>query len=83
MAALAGIAKDPHNIKDNFLITTKNEAGCYAVILHVNGEDVVVVVDEWFPFYIDHNGEEQFCFSRMTPDIDEATGVTNKGELWV
>ena len=65
-----------------YFVEEKNEAGCYPVILHVNGEDLVVVVDEWFPFYLDHDGKEQFCFSRMTPDIDE-DGVKHKGELWV
>ena len=88
MAALAGIAEEGTNgdnkdIMDNFLVHKKNDAGCYPIIMHVNGEDVVVVVDEWFPFYIDHEGEEQFCFARMTPDKDPITGAPTKGELWV
>jgi hypothetical protein len=30
----------------------------------VDGEPLTVVVDDWFPFYIDKKGKEQFCFAR-------------------
>lgn len=45
-------------LKDNFLVKNKNEAGCYPIVMTINGERIVVVVDEWFPFYVDHNGIE-------------------------
>ena len=85
MAALAGLAEDPPEIahlrkgtrvSDNFLVHEVNEAGCYAVRMVVNGEELIVVVDDWFPFYIDHNGDEKFCFSQSK--ISEG-----KGEIWV
>ena len=72
-------------LKDNFLVKTKNQAGCYPIVMTVNGEQIVVVVDEWFPFYIDHNGEEQFCFARMNPESTrfQKDGKKPFGELWV
>jgi hypothetical protein len=42
----------------------KNDAGCYAVNFTVDGEDLEVVVDDWFPFYIDISGNEKFCFAQ-------------------
>jgi hypothetical protein len=29
----------------------------------VDVEDLEVVVDDWFPFYIDIQGNEKFCFA--------------------
>ena len=40
-------------VRDNFLISKFNEYGIYCVEFHVDGEPTEVVVDDWFPFYID------------------------------
>lgn len=45
----------------------------------VDGEPLTVVVDDWFPFYIDKKGKEQFCFARNK----EAQGKGGEGEIWV
>ena len=67
LAALAGLAEDePEKIKyalgerirDNFLVQKANKAGCYAIKMTVDGEDLVVVVDDWFPFYVNKEGNE-------------------------
>ena len=51
-------------VRDNFKITKFNEAGIYCVEFHVDGEPTEVVVDDWFPFYIDTKGRERFCFAK-------------------
>ena len=80
---MAGLAEDApgvpreesgERIRDNFIVKEANTAGIYAVRLNLNGEPLVVVVDEWFPFYIDHHGNEQFAFSR---------NKTGSNEMWV
>jgi hypothetical protein len=60
LAAVAGLAADEpgkeelgERIRDNFLTKEVNEAGIYAIQMNVNGEPLVVCVDEWFPFYVD------------------------------
>ena len=67
LAALAGLAEDApekahlqlgERIRDNYLVTETNTAGCYAIEMHVDGEPLVVVVDDWFPFYLDKDGVE-------------------------
>jgi len=46
---------------------------------NVDGEPITVVVDDWFPFYIDNKGEEQFCFARnKSEEMDDG-----KAEMWV
>jgi len=40
-------------VRDNFLITQFNEFGIYCVEFYVDGEPTEVVVDDWFPFYVD------------------------------
>lgn len=88
LAALAGLAEDaPHKahlqlgerIRDNYLVTETNTAGCYAIEMAVDGEPLVVVVDDWFPFYLDKDGVEQFCFSRnKAGELKDG-----EGEMWV
>ena len=56
-----------------------NEAGCYAVKLFVNGEERVVVVDDYFP-YDEHRGT--WAFSRPSEEEDEKRGKSTK-EIWV
>jgi hypothetical protein len=67
LAAVSGLAEDPPEIAhkkiglrilDNFKTKNVNEAGCYCINMTVDGESIDVVVDDWFPFYIDSNGEE-------------------------
>ena len=90
LASLSGLAEDEPEIqhqhlgtriRDNFLVTKANAAGCYAITMCVDGEDLIVVVDDWFPFYIDKDGKEKFCFSR-----NKETKHKNEepmGEMWV
>lgn len=88
LAALAGLAEDApekahlqlgERIRDNILVQKANTAGCYAIRMTVDGEDLTVVVDDWFPFYIDKSGVERFCFAR------NKSGELNdgEGEMWV
>lgn len=45
----------------------------------VDGEDLTVVVDDWFPFYRDRDGEEKFCFARnKAGELHDG-----EGEIWV
>lgn len=84
---MAGLAEDkPEDvdqqwglrIRDNFRMKVANPAGCYCVRLVVDGEPLEVVVDDWFPFYIDNKGKEQFCFAR-----NKRSSGSKKGEMWV
>lgn len=100
LAALAGLAEDPPDIahlklgervRDNYLVQKTNKAGCYAVHMTVDGEDLVVVVDDWFPFYMNKDGVEKFCFARNKSNIEKAQHVGREsgddkemvGEIWV
>ena len=98
LAAIAGLAEDPPDIAhlklgtricDNFIVKDANKAGCYAMTFFVDGEDVTVVVDDWFPFYLDKDGIERFCFARNKGNLDTGGGkkstksLGGKGELWV
>ena len=58
-----------------------NAAGCYALTMCVDGEDLIVVVDDWFPFYIDREGKEKFAFSR-NKETKHKSG-DSMGEMWV
>ena len=50
--------------------------------MSVDGEDLTVVVDDWFPFYINKDGVEKCAFSRNK--VSKTRGEDNaKGELWV
>lgn len=84
LAALAGLAEDPKfmqdesqtdnlglRIRDNFITKCKNEAGIYCIEFVVDGEPIEVVIDEWFPFYIDSTGKEKFCFARKNNKLLE------------
>lgn len=51
-------------IRDNFLVNKINAAGCYAVQMAVDGEPLVIVVDDWFPFYRNNSGNEVFAFAK-------------------
>jgi hypothetical protein len=45
----------------------------------VDGEERAVVVDDWFPFYLDKDGTERFCFAR-----NKAGELSDgEGEMWV
>jgi hypothetical protein len=64
---LAGLAEDPPTkahfkigtrILDNILVKEYNEAGCYAIRMTVDGEPLDIVIDDWFPFYMDNKGDE-------------------------
>ena len=88
LAALAGLAEDEEDkahlqlgarIRNNFLTAEYNEAGCYVVEFYVDGQALEVVVDEWFPFYRDKQGVEQFCFARNKP----GELADKEGEIWV
>lgn len=46
---------------------------------NVDGEEIVVVIDDWFPYYLDSKGVERFCFSRNKKgELDDG-----EGEMWV
>ena len=45
----------------------------------VDGEPLVVVVDDWFPFYKDKKGVERFAFARNK--LGELSD--GEGEMWV
>jgi hypothetical protein len=45
----------------------------------VDGEKLEVIIDDWFPFYIDSQGVEQFCFSRSK----KSECKDGKAEIWV
>lgn len=45
----------------------------------VDGEDLTIVVDDWFPFYRDRDGEEKFCFARNK----QGELKDGEGEIWV
>ena len=71
-------------VTDNYLTKVPNQAGCYCLRFNMDGEEIEVVVDEWFPFYIDAEGKEQFCFSRVRPKYDVALNrIKEDPELWV
>jgi hypothetical protein len=88
LAALAGLAEDApekahlqlgERIRDNYLVTQVNKAGCYAIRMNVDGEPLTVVVDDWFPFYRNKDGVEKFCFAR-----NKAGELSDgEGEMWV
>ena len=50
LASLSAIAEYPDRIAKMFLTKKVNEAGCYAVIMYINGEKHTVVVDDYFPY---------------------------------
>lgn len=48
----------------------------------VDGEDVTVVVDDWFPFYLDKDGNEKFCFARNKGNVNQnKDGKKKEGNL--
>jgi hypothetical protein len=78
LAALAGLAEDVpekrgtgERIRDNFLTKEVNSAGIFAVQFYINGESLIVCVDDWFPFYKNHKGEEKFAFARQKNEDEE------------
>lgn len=84
-------------VRDNFLTQKKNESGCYCVEFVIDGEPIEVIVDEWFPFYMDSKGKEQFAFARNKDDSEKGKmdeeeererrelkiPLEEKGEIWV
>ena len=47
--------------------------------MNVDGEPLVVVVDDWFPFYRDKDGVEKFCFAKnKAGELKDG-----EGEMWV
>lgn len=96
LAALAGLAEDEvgekqmmqlgERVRDNFLINKFNEFGIYCMEFYVDGEPTEIVVDDWFPFYVDKQGVEQFCFAKSKIEKDKDGRVINDdgtGEFWV
>jgi hypothetical protein len=47
----------------------------------IDGEDTEVVVDDWFPFYVDSSNNESFCFARKKGKNLKEKEETN--EIWV
>ena len=85
LAALAGAAETRieeqdldlelrgQRIRDNFLTQEVNTAGCYALKFVIDGQERVVVVDDYFPFV--KKGEvELFAFAKCKH---------GENELWV
>ena len=70
LSCLSALAENPDRIKAIFITKEVNDAGIYAVKLFINGEERVIVVDDYFPFNDEKN---KFAFSRPT------TG----NEIWV
>eukprot|EP00826_Nyctotherus_ovalis_P053099 TRINITY_DN6845_c0_g2_i2.p1 TRINITY_DN6845_c0_g2~~TRINITY_DN6845_c0_g2_i2.p1 ORF type:complete len:802 (-),score=268.47 TRINITY_DN6845_c0_g2_i2:162-2567(-) len=68
LAAIAALAEFPGRVEKLFLQKERNEAGCYAVRLFINGQFVDIVVDDYFPV----NSYKQPAFA----------GSKNQ-ELWV
>ena len=72
LTALTRLAEDSPDDKylklnerviDNLLAHKVNITGCYAMRITVDGEELDVLVDNWFVFYLDSKGVERFCFS--------------------
>ena len=61
-------------IRDNFLTQEVNDAGCYALKFVIDGEERVVVVDDYFPFIKSKGGKEIFAFAKCKH---------GENELWV
>ena len=72
MSSLSSIAEVPARIERIFITKEINAAGCYAVILAINGEKRIVVVDDRFPY---DTKNKTWGFSRQ-----ELPGVK---EIWV
>ena len=83
-AALAGMAEGTSKevtmeekgarIKDNFLVTKVNSAGCYAIQFIIDGQPRTIVVDDYFPFMYTKGGKEVFAFAKTK---------TGENEIWV
>jgi hypothetical protein len=96
LAALSGMAEAREGededsfgkrIKERFLTKKVNKAGCYALKFIVDGEERVVVVDDYFPFKkmkykeIQKDGTEKFRFGR---EIFAFTKTKiDENEIWV
>lgn len=84
LAALTGMAEAHFDelrddekgarIKDNFMVTKVNKAGCYAVEFIVDGQPRIIVVDDYFPFTYTKKGAEVFAFCK---------GKAGENEIWV
>jgi calpain-15 len=70
LSSVASLAEYPERVQALFLTKEVNKAGCYAMKFFINGEERVVVVDDFFP-YCPYKSE--WAFSRC--------GVEK--ELWV
>jgi calpain-15 len=69
LSALSSMAEFPQRIKDIFPIHKVNSAGCYPMNLCVNGQFIIIIVDDYFPY--DPLNE--------VPAFSKA----NENELWV
>jgi len=47
--ALAMLTEDPKRIQKLFIQEKKSQAGCYTVVLYIDGKRVEVVLDDYFP----------------------------------
>ena len=70
LSSVSSIAEFPDRIRAIFLTEELNDAGCYAVELHINGEKHTVVVDDRFPYCTQ---KETWAFSRPS----------ESSEIWV
>lgn len=58
-------------LRDLFLTKKLNDAGCYALKVNINGEDRVVVVDDWFPVKRSKKGEIKSAFAKSRQGDNE------------
>ena len=68
LSSLSSLAEKEGRVEKIFITKEVNAAGCYAVQLFVNGEKMIVVVDDYFP-YDPH--KEQWAMSKPSEDSNE------------
>jgi len=49
-----------------FLTKKINDAGCYAIKFVIDGEERVVVVDDYLPIKKNKRGEDSFAFAKSS-----------------
>jgi calpain-15 len=65
LSSISSLAEFPERVEDIFLTKQVNDAGCYALRLYVNGEEQIVVVDDYFPYCA---YKDEWAFSRSGSD---------------
>jgi calpain-15 len=50
LSSISSLSEYENRVERIFITKDVNEAGCYAVKLYINGEEKVVVVDDYFPY---------------------------------